>query len=446
MQEKAQQFDNLELLTHDELRNQVELPRLGGQLEHVFQNSSFYQDKLRAEGIKTADACDPDRFTSLPFTEKAELLAEQEEHPPFGRLAVGDQKACLRRIHLTSGTTGRPYYIVLSERDVETTLTAGGRAFRCAGLGPEDTVVHCLNYCLWSGGVTDHLCLERTGATVVPFGVGNTKLLLQTIETIRPTAIHCTPSYMSRLQVVLSQEFGMRPRELGLRKGFFAGEGGLQNAAFRRQIEETWGIRAIDANYGMADVLSIFGSECEARQGLHFHGQGIIHIELIDPKSARVLPLEAGQIGELVLTHIDREVQPLVRFRTRDVIEVAGTDTCPCGRKSFRFFVVGRSDNMITIRGVNVFPAATRNLLSERPEWFGGEFQFVLDAPPPYERPLLRVELAESGDNSNTARLAQFIVDACRERLRFTPRVECVPFGTLPRTEGKTQWVRKTYD
>ncbi|MBI5017703.1 MAG: AMP-binding protein [Deltaproteobacteria bacterium] len=429
--------DALELLSQNRLAESVDPPLLARQLVRVARESAFYQEKYALAGLSLEDAERIESFHLLPFTEKRELLADQEEHPPYGRLA----NRSLRRVHSTSGSTGRPLYIALTEADVRATHEAGGRAFRCAGLTSEDSVVHCLNYCLWAGGVTDHLSLEAAGALVIPFGVGHTRTLIETILALRPTTISCTPSYMSRLEVVLQQEFGLEPRKLGLRKALFGGEGGLQDPAVRGRIEERWGLRAIDANYGMADVLSIFGAECEAREGLHFHGQGILHVELLDPDTLAPVPMEGGSRGELVLTNLVREAQPLIRFRTNDVVEVTGTDPCRCGRGSFRFRVVGRSDEMVTVRGINVYPGAVANLLSREPSRFSGEFQIVLDSPPPFERPLLRIEAATDVDPS----LADYVEALCRDRLSFSPRVEVLAFGAFPRTEGKTRRVRKSY-
>jgi len=436
--------DDLELLSQAEILETVDPPLLARQLAYVFANSRLYRAKAREAGLSPEDAASPANFATLPFTEKAELLADQEANPPYGRLAMPSGDPRIRRIHITSGSSAKPLYVVLTWNDVENTLVAGRRAFHCAGLTPEDTVIHCLNYCLWAGGVTDHQNLEATGATVIPFGVGNTSRLIETILTLRPTAISCTPSYMSRLEVVLKEEHGLGPRDLGLRKAFFGGEAGLQNIAVRARIEEKWGFKAIDANYGMADVLSIFGAECDARRGLHFHGQGLLHLELIDPETGATLPFHEGQVGEMVLTNLRREAQPLVRLRTRDVIRVAETDQCACGRRSFRFLIEGRSDQMIVVSGVNVFPSAIAILLAEQPERFSGEFEIVLDSPPPYDTVLLRVELSE-GCSDEPSAVEHWLASLCQRRLSFTPSVAMLRFGEFPRTEEKAKRVRRMY-
>jgi phenylacetate-CoA ligase len=438
-----QVVEQVERLTHDEVVATLDAQLLPRQVATVLRRSAFYREKLGAVGLTPDEPLGLEELGRLPFTTKEEVLADQVAHPPFGRLALGDDLA-LSRVHVTSGTTGRQLLVVLTARDVQETAAAGARAFRCAGVVPGDSVVHCLSYCLWAGGVTDHLSLEAAGATVIPFGVGNTKKLIETIRLVRPTAISCTPSYMSRLQVVLREEFGLSPRDLGLQKALFGGEGGLQDPAVRGAIESTWGLRAMDANYGMADVLSIFGAECaERRGGLHFHGQGLLHVELIAPDTGAGRPCVAGAEGELVLTNLSRQAQPLIRYRTGDVVRVVATGGCECGRRSLRFAVAGRSDQMVVVRGVNVFPGAIASLLAEQRADFSGEFELVVEGPPPVERPLLRVELARPAGPAEQPALAARVVALCRERIGFTPRIELLAPGAFPRTEGKTRRVRR---
>lgn len=414
---------------------------LAAQLAYVREKSAFYQRKLR--GLDSA-ITDRQALAALPFTEKDELREDQEEFPPFGSYLAATPDAVIR-VHKTSGTTGRPLYIALTQRDVEMTQECGARAFCASGLRPGDRVVHCLNYQLWAGGVTDHLSLERVGATVVPFGVGNTRGLLRTIRDLRINAISSTPSYLVHLADIVRKELNVEPHELGLRKGFFGGEPGLQNAQVREQIEQTWGLRAMDANYGMADVLSIFGSECERREGLHFHGRGVLLVELIDPATREHIEIETGARGELVYTNLAREAQPLVRYRSHDVAQIVASEVCTCGRTSFRFRILGRSDEMVHVRGVNVFPSAIAEVLAGFGADVTGEFQVILDAPPPYDIVRIRAETSEPVSRGVAARLSEEIAAALRERLNFRADVELVSPGTLPRTEGKAVRVVRNY-
>ena len=438
-------IEEIDRLSHEEVVRTLDSPALERQLQQVLGSSAFYQEKTAGAGMSGPDAARVENFEHWPFTTKSEVLAEQSSHPPYGRLANSGANPVVR-IHMTSGTSGTPLYIALTAADVADNVVSGRRAFICAGLTKQDSVVHCLNYCLWAGGLTDHLSLEAAGAAVIPFGVGHTKRLIETIRHLKLTAISCTPSYLGRLEVVLREDFGLRPRDLGLQKGFFGGEGGLQNTVVRQAIEELWGISAIDANYGMADVLSIFGSECSARQGLHFHGRGLLHVEMIDPETGAALPFKAGQEGELVLTNLTRQAQPVVRFRSGDIIRILADAPCSCGRSSFRFLVVGRSDHMIVVQGINVYATAIKALLLRHRDRFSGEFEIVLETPPPISMPLVRAELSAQASVDDAADHEKFLAKTCHEQLQFTPKVKMLPFGALPRTEGKTQYVRRTYE
>ena len=410
------------------------------QFAYVMAHSEFYQNKLRgAQKIATRA-----ELAALPFTEKEELRASQAESPPFGNYLAASLEI-VSRVHKTSGTTGRPLYIALTARDIETTHECGARAYVCAGLQRGDRVVHCLNYQMWAGGVTDHLSLERAGATVIPFGVGNTHVLLRTIRDLGINAISSTPSYLVHLADIVRSELHIEPHELGLRKGFFGGEPGLQNPNVRGAIERTWNLRAMDANYGMADVLSIFGAECSMRDGLHFHGQGALLVELIDPATLKSVAIETGARGELVYTNLTRQAQPLLRYRSHDAAEIVSAEPCACGRTSFRFRVLGRSDDMVHVRGVNVFPTAIAEALASFPE-LSGEFQIVLDTPPPYNQLPLRVELAHNLPDGDAYNMNALLVKTLQERLNFRAALEFVPPGTLPRTQGKTSRVVKRYE
>jgi len=352
----------------------------------------------------------------------------------------------VRRVHRTSGYSGSPVYIAYTERDVESTIVSGARSLWCAGVRPTDVVVHCLNYCLWTGGLTDHLCLERTGACVIPYGVGNSQNLLRTIQDVGATAISCTPSYLPKLEALLKADFGMSPRELCLQKGLFGGEPGIQDPETRRHIEETWGIKAIDANYGVSDVLSIFGSECPVREGLHFHGQGIVHVELVDPEQVRPIDIVQGATGELVCTTLLKEGQPLIRFRTGDLVRIVGTDRCECGRHGFRFRVLGRSDDMLVVKGINVFPHAVGGILAEHGSVLNGAYQLVVKGQPPYDSLQVEVEMPSNLTHDITERLCEAIAGQIRVRLDFSAIVVSVPEGTIEQSGDKARRIRRESD
>lgn len=404
------------------------------QRDHVVAHSRFFRDLWGGQAP-------PERLEDLPklpLCDKTMLRASQAAHPPFGAyLAAPDTQ--VNRLHRTSGTTGQAMNLALSARDAHITAVVGGRSHRASGLGPGHRVVHCLNYQMWMGGVTDHLTLEATGALVIPFGVGSTALLIETVRELKVTAISCTPSYPAVLERVIAERFpGLTPRDLGLRLGLFGGEAGLDDPDLRRRLNEVWGLEPRNANYGVSDVFSNFAGQCERDTDLHFLGGDVLYPELIDPDTAAVMPFRAGERGELVLTHLDRECQPLVRFRTGDVILVTGTDPCICGRTGPRFRVIGRSDDMVVVRGINVFPTMVAAVLNGF-DRLSGEYRIRLKGAGPYDR--LPVETETSAGVVPTDALAAEVAEAIHQAIRVTAKVTLVPAGTLPRTEGKTRRV-----
>lgn len=409
------------------------------QRAQVAVGSDFYHNLWEGK----APPLDLRELAALPLSDKAQLRASQAEHPPFGNyLAAPGSHAT--RLHRTSGTTGQAMNLALSERDAAVTAAVGARSHRASGLGPGHRVVHCLNYRMWMGGLTDHLTLEGTGALVVPFGVGESELLIRTIQEVGVTAISCTPSYPAVLERVLRERFpNLAPRDLGLKLGLFGGEPGLDDPALRQRIQDTWGMEPRNANYGVSDVFSNFAGQCEEDTRLHFLAGDVLWPELIDPDTQAPLPLRAGEKGELVLTHLQKECQPLVRFRTGDIIQVEETDRCCCGRSGFRFRVVGRSDDMVVVRGLNLFPTVIAAVLSSIPE-LSGDYRILLDRPPPYDWLPLQVERARGVPE--TEGLSRRVEAAVKKKTGATARVEVLPPDSLPLTEGKTKRVIRSYE
>lgn len=408
------------------------------QSTHVAANSGFY--RLLWDG-----AAPPGRLEDLPelpFSDKAGLRLSQEAHPPFGDYLAAP-RAEVSRLHRTSGTTGQAMNLAMSARDCAVTEIVGSRAQALAGLGPGITVVHCLNYQMWMGGLTDHMSLERTGATVVPFGVGSSELLVRTILETGITAISCTPSYPAVLERVVAEKFpGLAPADLGLKLGLFGGEPGLDDPATRQRFRDIWGMEPRNANYGVSDVFCNFAAQCQHDTDLHFLAHDVLHAELINPDTGAVKALEAGAEGELVLTHLERECQPLVRFRTGDIIAVSATEPCRCGCTGFRFRVIGRSDDMVVVRGLNMFPTMVAAVVASFAE-LSGDYRITLDSPPPHDVLPVQAELAKGRGDDGT--LVARLEAAIKNRLGATARVTIVPAGSFPVTEGKTRRVIRNY-
>jgi phenylacetate-CoA ligase len=409
------------------------------QALYVAGHSGFYQQLWQGQQppVKLRD------LPELPLSSKAELRLSQAQSPPFGDY-LASTRARVTRLHRTSGTTGQAMNLALSARDCEVTEMVGGRAQRSAGLTADHSVVHCLNYQMWMGGVTDHLTLEQTGAMVVPFGVGSTELLIRTILKIGIDAISCTPSYPAVLERTLNEYFPhLNPRDLGLKLGLFGGEAGLDDPAFRNRIRDTWGMEPRNANYGVSDVMSNFAAQCEHDTRLHFLADDFLFAEIIDVESGEALPLEQGVEGELVLTHLLRDCQPLVRFRTGDIIAVDDTTPCQCGHHGMRFRVVGRSDDMVVVRGLNVFPSMVAAVINGFTE-LSGNYRIVLDKKPPYDVLPISIELAVVDQVADG--LVGNVEKALKQALGASCKVNVLPANSFELTEGKTRRVERTYE
>ena len=424
----------IETLDPAELAELQEL-RLHQQWAYVRECSAFYRGRLPEE-ISLASLQD------VGFTDKEELRASQEAAPPFGTYVATDEDAIVR-LHRTSGMSGSGMNLGYTERDSDVTTAIGARGMHAAGLRSHHRVVHCLNYQLWTGGVTDHLILEAAGATVIPFGVGNTAGLIRAIRELGVTAISCTPSYPALLAKVLREETELAPRDLGLELALFGGEAGLDNADFRRALEETWGFEVRNANFGLSEVLSILGSQCDETSDLHFHAGDAVFAEIIDPGTLQRLPIAEGTTGELVCTHLARECQPLVRYRCRDTVTVTGTGPCACGRTAWRFRIAGRTDDMFNVRGVNVFPTAVRAVVAGLPELLSGHLRIDLRGSGPYDRIELRAEAAAALPEGRRAEAKAVLEEHLKTVIGAGADATIVPYEALGRTDHKTSYVER---
>jgi phenylacetate-CoA ligase len=418
----------------------LELDLLQRQLAATAATSDFYRSKWAGAGVvvdaEVANMTGLDDLARLPFTEKHELQAAQAARAPFGTNQAARAER-LVRMQATGGTSGTPLRMAMTRSDVEVYNEIGARAAWAAGLRPGDILFECMNYALYAGGVSDHHTFETLGACVAPVGVGQSRRLVEILADLgAPATLYSTPSYALHLAGV-AREQGLDPRALGLRWGLFSGDAGLGNPGYRAEIEDTWGLVARSI-YGTGETAPV-AAECDAADGLHWMGQGAFLAEFIDPATGEsVTPLD-GATAELVITTLRREAHPLIRFRTHDHVRLR-TEPCSCGRTSLRFHVLGRSDDMFIVRGINVFPLAVAALVDEfRPD-LSGEFRIVLDEPPPLVAPpRLLVEAGAAAEPDGAARVADALAARIRAVLVFTARVEIVAAGTFPRGEQKTR-------
>jgi phenylacetate-CoA ligase len=364
----------------------------------------------------------------IPFTTKKEL----REGYPFGFFAVPLRKVV--RIHTTSGTTGKPTVVGYTQKDIKNWAELIARDLTMIGLGEDDVFQNALGYGLFTGGLGFHYGAELIGMTVLPSATGNTRRQIEMIEDFGVTAINSTPSYAMHLAEV-AEDMGAGLETL--RVGIFGAEPWSDN--MRRELESRLGITAYDS-YGMSEMYGPGASfECRERSGLHFWHDAY-YLEIIDPKTGE--GLGPGERGELVVTPLIKEAMPLLRFRTGDITMLL-EDGCPCGRGQKISRILGRSDDMLVIRGVNVFPSQIEHVLLALPE-VGEQFMVYIDRVKHLDEMTIDVELHReyfSGELKDLAKVQKKVSDALRETLGLRTRVNLVEPGTLPRFEGKAKRV-----
>jgi phenylacetate-CoA ligase len=406
------------------------------QLAYVLERSAFYRDKLAVDSA--ADAGGLADLARLPLTEKDELRATRTAEAPIGtHLCAGREE--IVRIYSTSGTTGTPTYIPLTAADLDNWVTGSARSYAAAGVSAGQRAVTTYNAGPFVAGAA-LAALERIGLAHVPVGTGNTERLARAIELLRPEVAVLTPSYAAYL-IEWAQERGLDLPGSSVERVLVAGEPGGGEPAFRAKLEEGWGARVTEA-MGIGDIGPSLWGECERQEGMHLGARGFVHPELIDPASGEPVEPRDGATGELVLTHLRHRAAPLLRFRTRDHVEL-WTSPCACGRTTPRVRCIGRTDDMLIVRGVNVFPSAVREVVSAfAPRVSGHVLVRPESAGVKQEPPLpLRVELARGAEPAGD------LADAIRARIRdvlvVQTRVELVPWGTLERSEYKSRLVER---
>jgi phenylacetate-CoA ligase len=409
------------------------------QLTYLFERSPFYREKLAAAGFSSAAAGGGIAgIAQLPLTEKDEIRATRTPDNPIGAHLCAAPSEIVR-IYSTSGTTGAPSYIPLTAGDLDNWVTASARSYAASGISAGARIVSTYNAGPFVAGAA-LAAFERIGLCHIPVGTGNTELLMRAVELLKPEAVVLTPSYAAYL-VEWSTERGIDLRASSVERVLVAGEPGGGEAAFRAKIEDGWGAKLTEA-MGIGDIgVSLWG-ECEEQDGMHLGARGFVHAELIDADTAAAVPMEDGAAGELVLTHLRHRAAPLLRFRTRDHVVTRATP-CRCGRTGPRVRCVGRTDDMLIVRGVNVFPSAIREVVSGFAPTVSGH---VLVKPATsgvaQEPPLpVVVELAPGASADDS--LAEAIREKLRDVLVVRTRVELVPSGSLRRSEYKSKLVER---
>lgn len=407
------------------------------QIEYLFGASPFYRRKLTAAGFCHAAAVgDLDNIAALPFTEKDEIRKSQAEHPPLGdHLAAPRER--LARIFSTSGTTGDPVYMPVTRADLAMWIEISSRSYFATGIRPGMTVVSTYNAGPFVAGAALDT-LANLGVCHVPVGTGNTARLVRALQLMAPDALLCTPSYAIYLAEHLAER-GIAADRLGLKRISVAGEPGGGDPQIRAGLQSAFGARLCEA-MGIGDVSISLWGECDAQGGMHFCGGDFVHVELIDPETGKPLALGDGVQGELVYTALRREAAPLLRFRSRDHV-VVETSPCVCGRKTMRVRCIGRTDDLLIVRGVNVFPTAIRSVVAQFAPRVSGVISVRPAARGVRQEPPLPVVVELAGGIETSESLARDIEQAIRAKLVVGAHVELVAHGALPRSEYKSKLV-----
>ena len=400
--------------------------RFREQLAYLRERSPLYRDKLT--GTESATLAD---IAALPLTDKQELRATVSATDPIGaHLCVAPDQVV--RIYSTSGTTGAPSYIPLTAADLDNWITGSARSYAASGIARGERIVSTYNAGPFVAGAA-LAAFDRIGLSHIPVGTGNSERLIRAIELLAPRAVALTPSYAAHL----AEAHDLRGSSVA--RLLVAGEPGGGEPAFRARLEEAWGARVTEA-MGVGDIGPSLWGECEHQDGMHLGARGFVHAELIDPDSGAAIPLEDGAAGELVLSHLRHQGAPLLRFRTRDHV-VVKLGPCRCGRTGPRIRCVGRTDDMLIVRGVNVFPSAVRDVVAGFAPAVSGHIRIRPAAPGVKQDPPLPVVVELAADGAEDPRLADSIRERIRSVLVVQARVELVPFGTLARSDYKSKLV-----
>lgn len=425
-----------ECMSRDEMAN-LQSARLRKMVDRVYHNVAFYRKKMQELGLEPGDIQSIEDINKLPFTTKEDL----RQNYPFGLFAIPESQ--IVRVHASSGTTGKATVVGYSRRDIEIWQECVARVLAMAGIGKNDKIQISYGYGLFTGGLGLHYGAENLGATVIPMSVGNTKKQITMMQDFGCTAIACTPSYLLHIAETLEEENALD--KVKLKCAILGAEPWTD--AMRNQIEEKLHIKAYDI-YGLSEIMGPgVAADCEYHKGLHVYEDHFLP-EVINPTTFE--PVKEGEIGELVFTPLTKEALPLFRYRTKDLTSIS-YDRCDCGRTLARISrFKGRSDDMLIIRGVNVFPSQVESALLEMGET-SPHYQLIVDRVNNLDTLEVLVEVEErffSDEIKQLERLTSKIAHTLHAALGIAAKVKLVEPKTIERSEGKAKRVidkRKLY-
>ncbi len=410
---------------------QLQLERLQSTLYRVGTHVPFYKKKFAELQLNFEDIRSLDDLRKLPFTVKQDL----RDNYPYGLFAVPLRDVV--RVHSSSGTTGLATVVGYSRNDIKNWSNLVARVLTGAGVTKDDVIQIAFGYGLFTGGFGLHYGAERLGASVIPISAGNTKRQIQIMQDFRTTALVCTPSYALIIADTM-MEMGVNPNGLSLRYGLFGAE--PWSEAMRHEINEKLGIRATD-NYGLSEVMGPgVAGECEECNGLHINEDHFL-LEVVDPETLE--PVPPGEIGELVITTLTKEAFPMIRYRTRDLTRLI-PEPCPCGRTLMRMQrIMGRTDDMLIIKGVNVFPVQIEKVLFEI-EGTKPHYQIIVERENHSDKATVLVEVNESiffDEMKKQRQMVDHIKARLSSELGIGVAVKLVEEKTIERSQGKSQRV-----
>ncbi len=420
----------IECMDRGQLRA-LQTKKLAATVKKVYENVPFYKKAFDEKGVKPEDIKSVDDVKLLPFTLKQDL----RDNYPFGMFAVPQEEIC--RVHASSGTTGKPTVVGYTKRDIKNWGDLMARTFTFAGGSKHSVIQVAYGYGLFTGGLGAHYGAEALGAMTIPVSGGNTKRQIMLMQDFGTTLLACTPSYALYLAETM-EEMGIDPKSLKLTGGVFGAEPWTE--AMRTEIEQRLNLLAIDI-YGLSEIMGPgVAADCEYKQGLHI-AEDFFLAEIIDPNTLEPLPY--GEKGELVITTIDKDGIPLIRYRTRDITSLS-VDTCGCGRTMARMSkVLGRTDDMLIIRGVNVFPSQIEGVLVNIAE-VEPHYQIVVDRVDNTDTLEVQVEVSAEIFSDEIKRLEALQKRICAEIqtvLNIGVQVTLVEPKTIARSEGKAKRV-----
>ncbi|HEX8012084.1 MAG TPA: phenylacetate--CoA ligase [Casimicrobiaceae bacterium] len=407
----------------------LQIERLRASVANAYEHVPLHRARLDAAGIAPGDIARLEDVRALPFTLKTDL----RDHYPFGMFAR--PREALARLHASSGTSGKPVVVGYTPADVDTWADLMARSFACGGARPGDLFHNAYGYGLFTGGLGAHYGAERLGATVVPMSGGSTERQIALITDFGARVLCATPSYALAIAEVAEQQ-KIDLRQSRLEVGFFGAE--PWSEAMRREIEARLGLKAIDL-YGLSEILGPgVACECEAQVGLHGWEDHFL-FEVLDPETGA--PAPEGMAGELVITTLTKEALPMLRYRTRDITRVT-TAPCGCGRTHLRLLrITGRNDDMLIIRGVNVYPSQVEAVLVGLPQ-IAPHYQLVVERRGSLDHVTVEVEAQRGVTPDTFGAIAGKVVHHVKSMIGITTEVVVKAPGEIPRSQGKAVRVR----